>query len=415
MNIIGVILGGGAGSRLKPLTVERAKPAVPLAGKYRLVDVPISNCINSDIYKIYMLTQYNSGSLHYHVQSAYQFDSFSRGFVRLLAAEQTPSSKEWFQGTADAVRQSMHHLSSSEPEIVVILSGDQLFRMDFQRVIFKHIENRADVTICTTPVIRDEAAALGILRVNSAGKITHFIEKPGLDGLRHELRAPFSHECYLASMGIYVFNYGALKNLLDRNGGADFGNHIIPQAIETHRVFSYIFEGYWKDIGTIGSFWKANLELTATNPSFTFYDSDAPIYTRARFLPPSKMDNCIFKECLIAEGGLITSANISRSVVGLRSVIRTGTTITNSVIMGNDFYEEKEKPGQNTPLGIGKNCQIQNAIIDKNARIGDNVVISPTGVSDITSPSYSVQDGVIVVPKGAVIPSDSTIGIFTNP
>lgn len=414
MNIIGVILGGGAGSRLKPLTVLRAKPAVPLAGKYRLVDVPISNCINSGIYKIYMLTQYNSGSLHYHVQSTYQFDSFSRGFIQLLAAEQTPSSKEWFQGTADAVRQSMHHLSNSEPEIVVILSGDQLFRIDFQEVIANHTANRADVTICTTPVMREDAAALGILRVNSAGQITHFVEKPGLDGLGHELRAPLSHECYLASMGIYVFNNDALKNLLDQNEGADFGNHIIPQAIETHRVFSHIFEGYWKDIGTIGSFWKANLELTEKNPSFTFYDSNAPIYTRARFLPPSKVDNCTLKECLVTEGGIITSANISRSVVGLRSIIRQGTTITNSIIMGNDFYEDEERPGHSIALGIGKNCRIMNAIIDKNVRIGDNVVISPAGVTDIASPTHSVRDGVIVIPKGAVIPSSSVIGVFGN-
>ena len=360
-----------------------------------------------------MLTQYNSGSLHYHVQSAYRFDSFSRGFVQLLAAEQTPSSKEWFQGTADAVRQSMHHLSNSKPEIVVILSGDQLFRMDFRKVIAKHIANRADVTICTTPVIREEAAALGILKIDSTEKITDFVEKPGLEGLGHELRAPLSNECYLASMGIYVFNYNALKNLLNQNGGADFGNHILPRAIETLRVFSYIFEGYWKDIGTIGSFWRANLELTANTPSFTFHDNRAPIYTRARFLPPSKVDNCTLKECLITEGGILNSSNISRSVVGLRSIIRNGTTITNSIVMGHDFYEDEERIDENIPpLGIGKNCRIMNAIIDKNARIGDNVVISPAGVTDIASSTHSVCDGVIVIPKGALIPSNTTIGKF---
>lgn len=410
MNVIGVILGGGAGSRLKPLTILRAKPAVPLAGKYRLVDVPISNCINSGIYKIYMLTQYNSGSLNYHVQSAYKFDSFTRGYVRLLAAEQTPLSKEWFQGTADAVRQSMHHLTSSNPDIVVILSGDQLFRMDFQKVINQHLERKADVTICTTPVPREDATDFGILRTDEAGRITHFVEKPVREQLDKNLRAPLPEELYLASMGIYVFNFPALKQMLDQNSETDFGNHIIPQAITSHRVFSYIFDGYWKDIGTIGSFWKTNLELTGRKPPFSFYDGGSRIYTRARFLPPSQVYDSHFEDCLLSDGIKITSCRLRRCVVGLRSIIRDGTTVSNSVIMGNDFYEKDDGETGGSALGIGQNCCIDTAIIDKDVRIGNNVVISPHGLQDTETELYHIKDGVIVIPKGVVLPDNFTVG-----
>ncbi len=412
MNVIGVILGGGTGSRLKPLTVLRAKPAVPLGGKYRLVDVPISNCINSGIYKIYMLTQYNSGSLHYHVQSAYKFDAFTRGFVRLLAAEQTPDSKEWFQGTADAVRQSMHHLSSSRPDIAVILSGDQLFRMDFQQVISQHIERKADVTICTTPVTRKEAHFLGILKTGKDFKITHFVEKPGPTELDESMRAPSQQEMYLASMGIYVFNYNALEELLEQNLNTDFGNHIIPQAIQSHRVFGYIFGGYWKDIGTIGSFWKTNLELTGKSPSFSFYSKKSPIYTRPRFLPPSQLYNSSFEDCLITEGVKISEAYIKKSVVGLRSTVNEGSKISNSVIMGNDYYDYQAGINGTASLGIGKNCKIDSAIIDKNVCIGDNVSISPHGLEETSTQLYSICDGVIVIPKGAVLPDNTEIGSY---
>ncbi|KJR99240.1 MAG: hypothetical protein VR65_17765 [Desulfobulbaceae bacterium BRH_c16a] len=414
MKIIGVVLGGGTGSRLKPLTVRRAKPAVPLAGNYRLVDVPISNCINSSIFKIYLLTQYKSASLHHHIQSTYQFDQFSKGFVQLLAAEQTPESKEWFQGTADAVRQSMHYLASSEPDLVVILSGDQLFRIDFQLVIAEHVECNADVTVCTTPVAKSEAADLGIVQVNGNGRIGKFVEKPGLLGLTAELCVPLIEEKYLASMGIYVFNFAALTDLLEKNPGADFGHHIIPEAIHTHRVFSYIFDGYWKDIGTIGSFWQANLELTGSRPRFSLYDADSPIYTRPRFLPPSQIHSCIMKDCLVSEGVTIDAAKISRSVVGLRSVIRSGSTISESIVMGNDFFEPKDGPPSGIPLGIGRNCRIERAIIDKNVRIGDNVSISPYDMEELSTDLYTVRDGIIVIPKGVNLPANTVIGTHSG-
>lgn len=409
MQIIGVILGGGVGSRLKPLTVLRAKPAVPLAGKYRLVDVPISNCINSGITKIYMLTQYNSGSLHHHVQSAYKFDAFTRGFVRLLAAEQTPESGEWFQGTADAVRQSMHHLESVHPDIVVILSGDQLFRLDFKQVISEHQENGADITVATTPVEREDAGDFGILKVDEKKRITHFVEKPGLSGLTPDLLAPGLDDQFLASMGIYVFNYKVLEEVLQENSGTDFGSHILPEALKTHRVFSYVFSGYWKDIGTIGSFWRTNLELTEKNGKFTFYDSSAPIYTRPRFLPPSELYETTLDDCLISEGVKIKNSNIQRSVIGLRAIIHEGTKIKNSVIMGNDYYEQNGEDPETIPLGIGKNCMIENAIIDKNVRIGDNVHISPFGLKEQTTPLFTVKDGVIVIPKGVVLPPNTSL------
>ncbi len=410
MNVIGVVLGGGTGSRLQPLTSSRSKPAVPLAGKYRLVDVPISNCIISNIKKIYLLTQFNSGSLHHHIQSTYQFDQFTDGYVQLLAAEQTPQSPDWFQGTADAVRQSLHHLANSHPDIVVILSGDQLFRMDFQLLIKQHLEHRADVTISTTPVMREEAAELGILKVNDDQRVTHFVEKPGNKGLTRDLLAPMLHDKYLASMGIYVFNYPVLKELLSVNSGADFGRHIIPHAIESHSVYSEVFDGYWKDIGTIRSFWKANLELTHRDPPFSFYDDDAPIYTRPRFLPPSQLDDCRFEDCLLSEGVVITGAELYRSVIGLRSIINEGSSISHSILMGNDFFEAKKRCHNKTPLGIGRNCRIDNAIIDKNVRIGRNVTISPHGLEEGSTDLYWVKDGIIVIPKGVTIPDHTVIG-----
>lgn len=411
MNIIGVILGGGAGSRLQPLTTKRAKPAVSLAGKYRLVDVPISNCINSQIYQIYLLTQYNSGSLHHHVQAAYQFDAFSRGFVRLLAAEQTPESKDWFQGTADAVRQSMHHIHTAHPDIVVILSGDQLFRMDFQDIIRHHIACKSDITISTTPVSREEATSLGILQVGHDHAITRFVEKPALDELTDDLRAPLlKEERYLASMGIYVFNYSVLERLLQENSGEDFGKHIIPAAIHTQRVYSYIFEGYWKDIGTIGSFWAENLRLTEKDPPFTFYDNDAPIYTRPRFLPPSRIRNCSLENCLLAEGLDLSAARIIHSVLGLRTCVQEKSMIVDSVVMGNDYYEEWGRGAVDKPFGIGKNCRIERAIIDKNVRIGDDVQLSPYGLNDEVMSCYTVKDGILVIPKGTFLPSGTRIG-----
>jgi glucose-1-phosphate adenylyltransferase len=388
---VGLILGGGAGTRLQPLTQDRAKPAVPIAGKYRLVDIPISNCINSGIRSIYLLTQFNSMSLHRHIQSTYIFDQFSQGYVRMLAAEQTPTSSGWFQGTADAVRQSMRHFMASEPDIVVILSGDQLYRMDFSEVIDQHIERGADVTICTKPVPRREAGALGIMHVDEKSKIIEFAEKPGDTPRLDELRAPmYEEECYLASMGIYVFNTKVLVDLLCGNDHMDFGKNIIPAAIEEKEVYSHIFEGYWKDIGTIGMFHDANLALTDLVPEFTFYAAHAPIYTHMRYLPPSKINCCDLNRCLLAEGCIISGHRILHSVVGLRAVVGEGTVIEHSV--------------------IGRDCYIKNAIIDKNVRIGNSVYISPDGKQEgEQTPLYVVRDGVIVIPKGTIIPSGTRL------
>ena len=412
---VGLILGGGAGTRLQPLTQDRAKPAVPIAGKYRLVDIPISNCINSGIRSIYLLTQFNSMSLHRHIQSTYIFDQFSRGSVRMLAAEQTPDSGGWFQGTADAVRQSMKHYMTGDPDIVVILSGDQLYRMNFEAVIEEHLERGADVTICTKPVPRNEAFDLGIMHVDKKNQIVEFAEKPGDSPALDALRAPmYEEECYLASMGIYIFNAEVLKELLGENDESDFGKHIIPAAIKEKKVYSHIFEGYWKDIGTIGMFHEANLALTDLIPQFTFYDSKAPIYTHMRYLPPSKINCCDLNRCLLSDGCIISGHRILHSVVGTRAVIGEGTVIEHSVIMGADYFVQEKKPAENPAnlpaLGIGKDCFIKNAIIDKNVYIGDSVYISPDGKADgDQTEHYLVRDGVIVIPKGAVIPSGTRL------
>ena len=410
---VGLILGGGAGTRLQPLTQDRAKPAVPIAGKYRLVDIPISNCINGGIRSIYLLTQYNSVSLHRHIQSTYIFDQFSPGFVRMLAAEQTPTSSGWFQGTADAVRQSMKYFMHNDPDIVVILSGDQLYRMDFSEVIKEHIERKADVTICTKPVPRNEAGSLGIMHVDGKNKIVEFVEKPGDTPRLNELRAPmYKDERYLASMGIYIFNAKVLSDLLCGNDHPDFGKHIIPTAIHDCNVYSHIFEGYWKDIGTLGMFHEANLALTDLIPEFTFYDTAAPIYTHMRYLPPSKINCCDLNRCLLSDGCIISGHRILRSVIGLRAVIGEGTVIEHSVIMGADYFEHEKTANGNgsVRLGIGRDCYIKNAIIDKNVRIGDSVYISPDGKQEgEQTPLYVVRDGVIAIPKGTVIPSGTRL------
>jgi glucose-1-phosphate adenylyltransferase len=412
MNVIGLILGGGAGTRLQPLTQERAKPAVPIAGKYRLVDIPISNCINSNIRNIFLLTQFNSVSLHQHIAATYRFDQFSGGHVRVLAAEQTPNSTGWFQGTADAVRQSMRYIENKQSDLVVILSGDQLYRMDLKKIILAHMESGADLTISTKPVPRQDAPLFGIMQVDKNLRITHFAEKPAdtpeLDALRMPLE---EKETYLASMGIYVFNTHVLKTLLDENDASDFGKHIIPNAIQNKKVYSYIFDDYWEDIGTIRSFWEANLALTDDLPDFSFYDMNAPIYTNMRYLPPSKINRCDLDHCLLSDGCIITARRIKRAVIGLRAVVGKGTEITNSIIMGSDFYKHgKVEHESGIPYGIGENCLIDNAIIDKNVRIGNNVVISPKNKpANETTSMYRICDGIIVIPKGTVIPSDTVL------
>lgn len=407
MNVVGLILGGGEGRRLQPLTRERSKPAVPLAGKYRLVDIPISNCINSGIYRIFLLTQFNSESLHRHVQGTYQFDHFhEKKYVRLLAAQQTPSGTTWYQGTADAVRKTFAHFLPEKPDHVAILSGDQLYRLDFKDVMARHIATDADVTICTKPVPRDEAGALGILRVDEHNQIIQFVEKPGDSPALTALRAPmYKDERFLASMGIYVFNTKTLLELLD-NDFQDFGKQVIPSSIGAKRVFSYIYEGYWKDIGTIGSFWEANLSLCDDNPEMTFYDARMPIYTRSRYLPPSRVDGCQISRSMITEGCIVNASKIHHSVVGIRQLIGAGTTVEDTVLMGADYFPEEA----GRPLGIGKNCRIRKAIVDKNVHIGDNVVIDPANIANGTSTAYfSVQDGIAVIPKGVSVPAGTKI------
>ncbi|MCC5847165.1 MAG: glucose-1-phosphate adenylyltransferase [Verrucomicrobia bacterium] len=410
MNVIGVILGGGAGTRLQPLTTERSKPAVPIAGKYRLVDIPISNCINNDIKRIYVLTQFNSESLHRHIQTTYRFDSFSHSFVRILAAQQTPDGDKWYTGTADAVRKTLVHYADESPDYVVILSGDQLYAMDFNTMLEDHVSRGAEVTIATKPTDRRDAGSLGILQVDENGRIINFVEKPGDTPELTKLRAPmYEEERYLASMGIYIFNTETLKRLLDSDD-QDFGKEVIPQAIHDTKVYSHIYEGYWRDIGTIRNFWESSLQLTDDMPEFNLYDLHHRIYTRMRFLPPSKVLGCVVNHCLLTEGCILSGREVTRSIVGIRGVIGQGTVMRNTVMMGADYYENGRRDVKSdVPLGIGRDCYIEDAIIDKNARIGDRVVISPKEKKDGVYDNYTVSDGVIVVAKGAVIPPDTVL------
>ncbi len=422
-DVLALVLGGGKGERLFPLTRHRSKPAVPLAGKYRIVDIPLSNCINSDIRRVFVLTQFNSASLNRHVARTYRFDNFTDGFVNILAAEQTLENPHWFQGTADAVRQSIRHIVDIDVSHVLILSGDQLYQMDYRRLLQFHTGSRADITVPTIPVVAHQASAFGILKTNEDNQIILFREKPPqdqLEGLDSELTGDYDREqfpsgrAYLASMGIYIFSKELLIKILNENGEHDFGKHIIPMALDQYRVMSYPFFGYWTDIGTIRSFYEANLDLTATLPKFNFYNSRSPIYSRARLLPGSKMNNCNLHQCVITDGCFLNGADIKHSVVGIRSRIGHGTTITNSYIMGADYYETiediKENAQSNLPnIGIGNHATIVNAIIDKNARIGDNVmIINAQDHSHFDGENYFVRDKIVVIPKGAVI-SNGTI------
>lgn len=410
MNVVSVIMGGGEGKRLQPLTRDRSKPAVPIAGKYRLVDIPISNCINSGLRKIFLLTQFNSVSLHRHVQTTYRFDQFSQGYVQILAAQQTPGSEEWYQGTADAVRQNFRYFMDEDPDLIVVLSGDQLYRINFADVIKEHVEAGADVTITTKPVDRNEAGSLGIMQVNEKKRIVRFVEKPGNTPALDELRAPmYKDERYLASMGIYIFNTKVLRELLN-NTESDFGKHIIPASINKYTVHSHIFEGYWKDIGTIRSFWEANLALTEIVPQFNFYDAKAPIHTHMRYLPPSKINCCDLNRCLLSEGCIISGHRILRSIVGIRAVVGEGSVIEHTVLMGADYYEREPFSSGVPRIGVGRDCYIKNAIIDKNARIGDGAYITPDGKhGEVVTPLYTVKEGIIVIPKNAVIPAGMKI------
>jgi glucose-1-phosphate adenylyltransferase len=419
--MLAVILGGGAGTRLFPLTRDRAKPAVPLAGKYRLVDVPISNCINSDVDRIFVVTQFNSASLNRHIARSYVFDRFSGGFVTILAAEQTMTSENWYQGTADAVRRTTFHLKSYPHEHVIILSGDQLYSMDYRQMLAHHIDHAAEITIAVTPVVADEAPAFGILKTGEQDRITEFYEKPGREDLGGK-ESPVDRDMaqagrvYLASMGIYIFDANVLYDVLDaRPNDHDFGKEIIPGAIHERRVFAYPFTGYWNDIGTVRSFFDTNIMLAQPQPAFNLYESNMPLFTDAWTLPPAKVTRSVLQNTLIGEGSVIVDSEISNSVIGTRSFIDRGTRIDRTVFMGADYFRwEQSQPtrgGIHGPTfpGVGQDTRIQNAIVDKNASIGNRCVITNAeGVFEGSGPGYYIRDGIVVIPKNAEIP-DGTI------
>lgn len=416
--VLSIILGGGQGSRLYPLTATRSKPAVPIAGKYRLVDIPISNCINSDIKRMFVLTQFNSASLNKHIKNTYHFSFFSSAFVDVLAAEQTINSGDWFQGTADAVRQSMHHFLAHDFEYALILSGDQLYQMDFNDMIEKHEKSGAEITIATQPVNAKDATSFGILKTDEENFITKFIEKPDAS-LLPDWNSPVSDEMkregreYLASMGIYIFNKDLLIKLMEVPDTVDFGKEIIPQAIPKHKTLSYQYEGYWTDIGNIDSFFEANLGLTDNIPKFNLFDNTKRIYTNARILPTSKISGTLLDRTVIADGCLIHAAKIERSVIGIRSRIGAESTVINCYMMGSDFYETLEEIETNKIeifMGIGERCFMKNVILDKNCRIGDDVRINGGAhLKDLETDTYFIKDGIVVVKKGATIPKGTII------
>jgi glucose-1-phosphate adenylyltransferase len=406
--VLGLILGGGAGQRLYPLTKQRAKPAVPIAGKYRLIDIPISNCINSGIHRIAILTQFNSVSLHRHISSTYNFDAFHQGWVEILAAEQTPTSSAWYQGTADAVRKQLFEIKAARSPYVLILAGDHLYRMDYSAMANFHWEHQADITVAVQPVSAREASRFGILKRDEQERITDFIEKPKDPGLLEQYRSrEDSERPYLGSMGIYLFNTDVLIELLENLAHDDFGKDVIPEAIPSHRVFGCDFDGYWEDIGTIRSFYDTNLSLTRPNPAFNFYDPVRPIYTHARFLPGSVLTGTAMKNVLIGEGCLIGEAEVHDSIIGLRSQIADGVRISRSIIMGADYYDDGT---HKVPIGIGRDCQIEGAIIDKNARLGQGVIIRPfpSGI-EIEREEWVVREGIVVIPKSTTIPAGTVI------
>jgi len=411
--ILAVVLGGGQGKRLYPLTLMRSKPAVPIAGKYRLIDIPISNCINSSIYRIAVLTQFNTVSLHRHITGTYNFDSFHTGWVQIWAAEQTMERMEWYQGTADAVRKQLSEIQSSRSRYVLILSGDHLYRMDYSEMAQAHWENKADVTVAVQPLGRTIASRFGLLKRDDKGEIIDFAEKPKDEQVLDDFVCRDDPEKpYLASMGIYLFNQETLVKILSLKSKGmdfnDFGYDIIPYCVKNkQRVFSYEFSGYWRDIGTIRSFYEANLDLTGLEPRFNIYDPHKRIYTHARFLPGSRISDCCLKDVLIAEGCKIKNAEIEHAVIGLRSIIEGGAKIKDSILMGADYYDDSGS----IPIQIGENCTIEGAIIDKNVRMGNDVTIKsfPRG-TEFDKETYSVKDGIVVVPKRTILPSGTYIG-----
>lgn len=419
---IAVIMGGGRGSRLYPLTKERCKPAVPLAGKYRLVDIPISNCLNSGVNKIYLLTQFNTASLHRHIQETYRFDPFGGGTVDILSAEQTEKGESWYQGTADAVRQNIHHFTSSDYDFVIILSGDQLYRMDYDKIIAEHVKSEAEVTVAAIPFPATDVEGLGLMRVSENLEITEFVEKPSdpkvIEGLKipetiaKKLTTSNPQECCLASMGIYVFNRETMIDSLN-NSMTDFGKEVIPSLLGQSKLKAHVFEGYWEDIGTVKAFFEANLQLADPMPQFNFFSSGRPVYTRARYLPASKINRCSINHVIVGDGCIITDSYLKRCVIGIRSVLREGTRLENVIMMGADDFESSIERRKNREkgipdIGVGMNCEIKNAIIDKGARIGDNVKLNPEGKPDMhEKDGVFVRDGVVIVTKGTVVPSNT--------
>ena len=425
-NVLAVILGGGAGTRLFPLTHHRSKPAVPLGGKYRLVDVPISNCINSDVIQIFVLTQYNSASLNRHVSRSYRFSRFSEGFVEILAAEQTPDRPDWFQGTADAVRQVLPHIHDWKIDTLLILSGDHLYRMDYRKFLARHYETKADVTVSVIPFGREAAEEFGLLKADSSGRITEFREKPkgeALEEMRVDTTAfglsaeEAEHRPFLASMGIYVFNYRKLVELLSQDTTwVDFGRAVLPAAIESYNVQAYLFDDYWEDIGTIKAFHAANIDMTAILPKFNLFDTEAPIYTRARYLPPSKVHNCEIIDSIISDGCILNRAKVVRSVIGLRGRIEPAAYLEEVVFMGADEYESIEDLRDNVTagvplIGVGEGTVIRRAIVDKDARIGAGCrLVNDRDIQEADNPEagYYIRDGIIIVPKNATV-RDGTV------
>ena len=423
-HVLSIILAGGAGKRLFPLTQDRSKPAVPLGGKYRLIDIPISNCLNSGIRRIFVLTQFNSASLNHHVTNSYRFDPFSESFIEVLAAEQTMNNPNWFQGTADAVRQHLHRFTGRDDDYHLILAGDQLYRMNFQKLLESHWNQGADVTVCVIPKSEEMASSFGLLKLATDGRIEQFREKPKGDAL-HEMQTDTAalglspeqaiQRPYLASMGIYLFRRSVLVDLLADPSMIDFGYQVIPKAIEQYDVYGFLFDGYWEDLGTVEAFYRANIDLTSSVPHFDFHDMNAPIFTRPRFLPPSRIERCEIRESIIAEGSMLRGARIINSIAGIRSIIGENVVLERTLVMGADYYEDTDDEDYNKQsgipqIGIGRGSVIRNAIIDKNAHIGSNVrVLNESRIYNLDGPGYYIRDGIVIVPKNGVVPDDTVI------
>jgi glucose-1-phosphate adenylyltransferase len=420
-DVLAIILGGGRGARLFPLTQLRSKPAVPIGSKYRLIDIPISSCLHSEIRRIFILTQFNSASLNRHIGTTYRLDVFSRGFVEILAAEQTPENSNWFQGTADAVRQARRHVERYDADYYLILAGDHLYRMNYAEMIEAHCDRDADITIAAQPVDVDDATQMGIFRFDRSGHIVAFEEKPNKERLAeigasvpqgsvfggHDPEKPF-----VASMGIYVFSRQVLLDVLDEPG-VDFGREVIPAALNRYSVHSYLHKGYWADVGTVESYYEANMALTRKNPPFQFYDSRRPIYSHPRFLPGSRLEDCIIREAIVADGCDIARAEFAQSVVGVRSIIREGARVTRSLVLGADYYEPEDQAparSQAPPLGLGRNVVLDRVIVDKNARVGDDVrLVNEANIQEADGDGYFIRNGIIIVPKEGIVPDGTVV------